>query len=222
MLAENPDVVVVATGGVPNMSFLDAGEAYATSTWDILTGAVKPAGRVLLYDDNGAHPGMTAAEFIAGAGSKLEVVTPERTLAPDVGGTNYPAYFRALALAGATIEINLRLERIERRGNAVAGIFFDEYGKRRIVKEADQIVVDHGATPVDELYFELKPGSINLGEIDYKALLANRPQEVVRNPRGTLSPLPHRRRRREPQHPRRGLRRDPPDEGHLNARTACA
>ena len=30
----------------------------------------------------------------------------------------------------------------------------------------------------------LKPGSINLGEIDYKALLANRPQEVVRNPEG--------------------------------------
>ena len=121
VLAGKPDVVVVATGGVPNMSFLDAGEDCATSTWDILTGAVKPAGRVLLYDDNGAHPGMTAAEFIAGAGSKLEVVTPERTLAPDVGGTNYPAYFRALSLAGATIEINLRLERLERRGNAVAG-----------------------------------------------------------------------------------------------------
>ncbi len=205
MLAENPDVVVVATGGVPNMSFLDAGEACATSTWDILTGAVKPAGRVLLYDDNGAHPGMTAAEFIAGAGSKLEVVTPERTLAPDVGGTNYPAYFRALSLAGATIEINLRLERLERRGNAVAGIFFDEYGKRRVVKEADQIVVEHGSTPVDELYFELKPGSINLGEIDHKALLANRPQAIVRNPQGRLSPLPHRRRRLEPQHPRRGL-----------------
>ena len=56
VLAGNPDVVVVATGGVPNMSFLDAGADCATSTWDILTGAVKPAGRVLLYDDNGAHP----------------------------------------------------------------------------------------------------------------------------------------------------------------------
>ena len=184
VLAENPDVVVVATGGVPNMGFLDAGEADATSTWDILTGAVKPAGRVLLYDDNGAHPGLTAAEFIAGTGSRLEVVTPERTLAPDVGGTNYPAYFRALSLANAKIDINLRLERIERRGNALAGVFFDDYGKRWVVKEADQIVVDHGATPVDDLYFALKPGSINLGEIDYGAMLANRPQEVVRNPKG--------------------------------------
>ena len=41
--SEDPDVVVVATGGVPNMSFLDAGQAFATSSWDILAGAVKPA-----------------------------------------------------------------------------------------------------------------------------------------------------------------------------------
>ncbi len=183
-LAEDPDVVVIATGGVPNMSFLDDGEAHATSSWDILSGAVKPASRVVLYDDNGAHPGMTAAEFIAGAGSELEIVTPERTLAPDVGGTSYPAYFRAFSLAGATVTLNLRLERIERRGNAVAGIFFDEYAKRHVVKEADQIAVDHGSTPVDELYFELKPGSINLGEIDHKALLKNEPQTIVRNPNG--------------------------------------
>ncbi len=182
--AEDPAVVVVATGGVPNMSFLDDGHAFATSSWDILTGAVKPAASVLLYDDNGAHPGMTAAEFIAGAGSELQVVTPERMLAPDIGGTSYPAYFRALALADATISINLRLERLERRGNKVAGIFFDEYGKRRIEKEADQIVVEHGSAPVDELYFELKAGSLNLGEIDHDALLSNQPQTIVRNPAG--------------------------------------
>jgi 2,4-dienoyl-CoA reductase-like NADH-dependent reductase (Old Yellow Enzyme family) len=184
VMVEDPDVVVVATGGLPNLSFLDAGEVFATSSWDILTGAVRPAGKVLLYDDNGAHPGMTAAEFIAGAGSELEVVTPERMLAPDIGGTSYPAYFRALSLAGAAITINLRLEKLERRGNKVAGIFFDDYGKRRIEKEADQIVVEHGSTPVDELYFALKPGSVNLGEIDHRALLANRPQAIVRNPPG--------------------------------------
>jgi 2,4-dienoyl-CoA reductase-like NADH-dependent reductase (Old Yellow Enzyme family) len=184
VLAENPDVIVIATGGVPNMRFLDEGEGLATSSWDVLSGAIKPASRVVLYDDNGAHPGMAAAEFIAGAGSQLEIVTPERTLAPDVGGTSYPAYFRAFALAGATVTLNLRLERIERRGNAVAGIFFDEYGKRHVEKEVDQIVVDHGSTPVDDLYFALKPGSLNLGEIDHKALLKNEPQTIVRNQDG--------------------------------------
>ena len=48
-----------------------------------------------------------------------------------------------------------------------------------------QVVVEHGTLPVAELYFALKPGSRNGGEIDYAALLAGRPQAVVRNPEGT-------------------------------------
>ncbi|HYB57597.1 MAG TPA: NADH:flavin oxidoreductase, partial [Alphaproteobacteria bacterium] len=76
VLREEPDIVVVATGGVPNTSFLDEGAELATTSWDILSGAAKPAESVILFDDNGAHPGMSAAEFIAEAGSRLEIATP--------------------------------------------------------------------------------------------------------------------------------------------------
>jgi len=127
---------------------------------------------------------MTAAEFIAQAGSALDVVTPERTLAPDVGGTSFPAYFKALNHAGAAVTINLRLERLARRGNRIVATFFDEYGRRHVEKEADQVVVEHGTVPLDDLYFALKPGSVNLGEVDHAALLSGRPQTVVRNPDG--------------------------------------
>ena len=37
---------------------------------------------------------MACAEFVAESGARLEYVTPERILAPEVGGMNYPAYFR--------------------------------------------------------------------------------------------------------------------------------
>ncbi len=184
ILAENPDVVVVATGGLPDTAFLDAGQDLATTSWDILAGAVRPAASAILYDDNGAHPGMTTAEFMVEAGVALDVVTPERTLAPDIGGTSFPAYFKALNRAGASITINLRLERLERRGNKIVATFFDEYGGRHVEKEADQVVVEHGTTPLDDVYFALKPGSVNLGEIDHAALLGGRPQDVVRNPEG--------------------------------------
>jgi 2,4-dienoyl-CoA reductase-like NADH-dependent reductase (Old Yellow Enzyme family) len=184
VLAEAPDVVVVATGGLPNTGFLDAGEDLVTTTWDVLTGAAKPAESVLLYDDNGAHPGMTAAEFIARAGSRLEIVSPERTLAPDVGGTTYPAYFRAFSEHDVAIALNLRLETVTRDGNRLVATFFDEYGKRRIEKRAEQVVVEHGTVPLDELYFALKPDSSNLGEVHHDALVAARPQDVVRNPEG--------------------------------------
>ncbi len=184
VLAENPDVVVIATGGLPDTAFLDSGHDLATTSWDILAGAARPAASAILYDDNGAHPGMTTAEFMVEAGVALDVVTPERMLAPDIGGTSFPAYVKALNRGGASITINLRLERLERRGNKIVATFLDEYGGRHVEKEADQVVVEHGTVPLDDVYFALKPGSVNLGEIDHKALLGGRPQDVIRNPQG--------------------------------------
>ena len=187
VLTEHPDIVVVATGGIPNTGFLDAGEDLVTTSWDLLTGSVQAAETVIVYDDNGAHPGMTAAEYVAESGARLEIVTPERSLAPDVGGTSYPAYFRAFAKNNARITINLRLESVRRDGNILVARFFDEYAKVYIEKKAVQVVVEHGTIPMDELYFALKPHSTNLGEVDYSALLGGNSQSVLRNPEGMFT-----------------------------------
>ncbi len=187
VLAAQPDVVVVATGGLPDTSFLDAGADLVTTSWDLLSGSTKPAGTVLLYDDEGGHAGMTAAEFLARSGASLEVVTPERALAPEVGGTNYPVYFRALSQADARITLNLRLERVERDGNALVARFSDDYGKRIVERRAEQVVVEHGTLPNAELYFALKELSANRGEVDHGALIAGRPQDVRTHPAGTFT-----------------------------------
>ena len=184
VLAENPDIVVVATGGLPNTGFLDDGEDHVTTSWDLLTGLVKPAENVIVYDDNGAHPGVSAAEYAARAGSAVELVTPERTIAPDIGGTSYPPYFRAFSKHNVRLTLNLRLERVLREGNRLIATFFDEYGRTRVDKPTDQVVVEHGTMPVDELYMALKPGSTNLGEVDYQALIDLAPQDVHPNPAG--------------------------------------
>ena len=147
---------------------------------------MRVADSVLLYDDNGDHPGMTAAEFVAESGASLEIVTPERTLAPDIGATNYPAYFRSFATNGARITINQRLERVRREGNILIASFFDDYGKTRSEKTADQIIVEHGTVPVDDLYFALKPRSTNLGEVDHTAMLRGEGQPAGQNRDGTF------------------------------------
>ena len=184
--AMRPDVVIVATGGVPNTSFLTSGDDLVTTTWDILSGAAKPGETVLLYDDNGNHPGFTAAEFLAGAGSKLEIATPERTLAPEVGGTNYPLYFKAIHKAKATISLNLRLEGVRREGNQLVATLLNDYDRSRVERRVDQVVVEHGTLANEDLYFALKPSSKNGGEVDYRALEAGRAQTVERNPDGTF------------------------------------
>lgn len=182
--ALDPDIVVVATGGLPNTSFLDQGEDLVVTSWDILSGTVKPGESVLLFDDNGAHAGMTAAEFIAGAGAKLDFVTPERTLAPDVGGTNYPVYFRAFSRHGVSVTLNRRLQAVHRDGNRLVATLHDEYGKATETRIVDQVVVEHGTLPADDLYFALKPRSANLGAVDYDALALGQPQTLAPNPQG--------------------------------------
>jgi hypothetical protein len=162
---------------MPNLAFLEAGADLVTTSWDILSGAVKPATNVLLFDDNGADAGLTIAEFLADSGSRLEIATPERTLGPDVGGTSYPPYFKSLARHDVAISLNLRLESVARAGNRLAATLLNPYDRSRRVREIDQVVVEHATLPLDELYFALKPGSRNRGAIDHAALVANRPQE---------------------------------------------
>jgi hypothetical protein len=47
------------------------------------------------------------------------------------------------------------------------------------------VVVEHGSVPNDELYYDLRDGSSNGGELDIDAFIAGRPQERVVNPAGT-------------------------------------
>ena len=176
VLALAPDVVVIATGGLPQNPPLESGGDLATSSWDIIAGNVKPAENVLLFDDNGAHPGMTAAEMIANAGSRLELVSPERFFAPEMGGLNHVPYMRAFHEKGVTVTINTRLHSIRRDGNAlVASLASDFADGWRAERRVDQVVVEHGTQPLDDLYFELKPLSRNAGEVDYERLVNGGP-----------------------------------------------
>jgi NADPH-dependent 2,4-dienoyl-CoA reductase/sulfur reductase-like enzyme len=184
VLAERPDVVIVATGGVPNTSFLRSGQELVTTTWDILARQVPPGESVLLFDDNGAHPGLTAAEFLVGAGARLEYVTPDRVLAAEVGGTNYPAYFRALSAGRVTFTLNRRLTAVRKQGDRLVATLWDEYARSAEERLVTQVVVEHGTVPAAELYFALKPGSRNNGEVDHAALLAGQRQAVARNAAG--------------------------------------
>ncbi|MGD9743545.1 MAG: NAD(P)-binding protein [Dongiaceae bacterium] len=182
--AEEPDIVVIATGGVPNTGFLEEGEDLAVSSWDILGGQVRPGQQVLLFDDNGQHPGLSCAEFLARAGVALEIVTPDRLVAQDIGGTNNPAYLKSFYERGVRITPDHRLTGVRRAGNRLVATLYNEYSRATTEREADQIVVEHGTVPADEVYLGLKAGARNRGQIDIAALAAGRPQPVEENAGG--------------------------------------
>ncbi|HET7413734.1 MAG TPA: NADH:flavin oxidoreductase [Pararhizobium sp.] len=186
--ALEPDVVVIATGGMPQNPPLQAGDDLVTSSWDIIAGTVKPEGPVLLYDDNGGHPGMTAAELIADAGVKLEVVSPERFFAPEMGGMNHVPYARAFFEKGVTVTINTKLVSVRRDGNGLVAVLGSDFAPGRTEeRRVAQVVVEHGTLPIEDIYFDLKPHSRNLGAVDYKALIDRRSPFIERNPEGKFT-----------------------------------
>ncbi|MBS3647377.1 NADH:flavin oxidoreductase [Pseudaminobacter sp. 19-2017] len=172
VLALEPGVVIVATGGLPQNPPLEAGDDLVVSSWDILSGAVKPAETVLLYDDNGGHQGMSAAEVIASSGAQLELLSPERFFAPEMGGLNHVPYMRSFHEKGVRVTINTRLKSVRREGNqlvaTLASDFAESFAEERHV---DQVVVEHGTAANDELYHALKPLARNQGAVDYDALV---------------------------------------------------
>ncbi|MBV1704861.1 MAG: FAD-dependent oxidoreductase, partial [Hyphomicrobiales bacterium] len=187
VLAEKPDVVVVATGGLPHVDVLERGNELVVSAWDVLAGDARPGANVLVFDDAGDHVGLQAAESLAKAGAKVEVMTPDRSFAPEVMGMNLVPYVRELQKRDATFTVAWRLKSVERSGNGLLARVGSDYGDAERTRAFDQVVVNHGTVPLDELYFALKPLSSNRGEVAYDDLVAGRPQSVRTNPGGAFS-----------------------------------
>ena len=186
--ALNPDVVIVATGGLPNLELFEqkGAQAHAISAWDIISGDMKPAGKVLIYDESGDHPALQAAEVAANAGASVEIMTPDRTFSPEVMAMNLVPYMRSLQDKDVTFTVTRRLMGIVQNGNKLTATIGTDYSDYTYDTEIDQVVVNYGTLPLDDLYFDLKATSSNLGEVDYDALVAGHPQAVQRNANGAF------------------------------------
>jgi 2,4-dienoyl-CoA reductase-like NADH-dependent reductase (Old Yellow Enzyme family)/pyruvate/2-oxoglutarate dehydrogenase complex dihydrolipoamide dehydrogenase (E3) component len=184
VLATDPDEVIIATGGLPHTEVLGSGNDLIHSAWDILSGDVKPGQNVLIFDDAGDHAALQAADLISATGAAVEVVTPDRSFAPEVMAMNLVPYMRNLQKRNTTFTVTWRLISVVRDGNRLRATLGSDYGDVTRERLVDQVIVNHGTRPLDELYFELKPQSSNLGEVDYEALATGAPQQVSPNPDG--------------------------------------
>ncbi len=175
-----PDVVVIATGGLP----IGNDERTFTS-WDVLGGDVTPTGDVLLFDDAGTHSSLSAAEMIAESGARLEIVTPERMLGIEVGGMNHVPYARAFNEADVRITLNQKMMSVQPELGRLCVEIGSDHSRHRSARHVDYVITDSGTAVNADLYFELKPNSTNLGAVDYGALTEGRAQSLVRNEAGS-------------------------------------
>ena len=181
LVSEAADVVIMATGGVPDLSWIDGAE-HCTSAWDILAGTVQPSDQVLVYDGTGRHPAMTVAEKLVGSGSALELVALDGQLAMEMSYAEQVIWRRRRYETKLHVSFDRQLTRVVRAGNRLTVSFTNELTGERESRETDQLIVEHGTTPADEVFHELRAASSNRGAMDVEALLAGEPQPLVDSP----------------------------------------
>ena len=173
--ASRPDVVIIATGGVPDLDWIDGAE-HCTSVWDVLTGSTPIGEQVVVYDGTGRHPALTAAEKCHHAGSVVELFLLDDRPATELAYAERVIWKRELAKRGIVPATERRLRKVEAVGNRYAAHFVHELTGERSVSSADQIIVEHGTIPADEIYQDLRGASGNDGVTDIDALLAGKTQ----------------------------------------------
>ena len=173
--AERPDVVIIASGGLPDIDFLEGGDLCTTS-WDLLTGQVPIESDVIVYDGTGRHVGPLCAEKVTSAGYGATLVGIDGLLAPELVYSERVVWRRQIFEQGVDTLFDHRLTSVSREDEGLRACFICELNGSQTVRYTEQVVVEVGTQPVDELYHQLRPHSINDGVTDIDALLSGSPQ----------------------------------------------
>ncbi|MEE3291967.1 MAG: FAD/NAD(P)-binding oxidoreductase, partial [Pseudomonadota bacterium] len=175
VMAQRPDVVIIATGGIPDVDFLEGGELCTTS-WDFLTGQVPIENDVIVYDGTGRHVGPLCAEKVTSAGYVATLVGIDGLLAPELVYSERVVWRRQIFEQGVDTLFDHRLTSVSREDEGLRVCFTCELNGNETIRYTEQVVVEVGTQPVDELYQQLRPDSINDGVTDIDALLSGSPQ----------------------------------------------
>ena len=95
VLESDPDVVIVASGGIPNVGRFE-GNGLANTVWDVLAGHVECTGQILIVDESGGHAALSCAEFAADHGAQVEIISPDKVLGTELAQTNMGAHMNEL------------------------------------------------------------------------------------------------------------------------------
>lgn len=169
VLAEAPDLVIIATGGVPRLPECD-GADLAISGWDAVSGA-PVGGEVLLYDETGAHAASVYADVLTAKGAAVRFVTPDGKALTELGPTTASVCMRDLYKAGVTFTPDHELTSLTRDGNRIAATIRNTLSGMEATHIVDHVVADCGLTANAELYEALAPLSTNTGAVDQASMV---------------------------------------------------
>lgn len=177
--ALEPDVVIVATGGLPQIDIVD-GADLCVSTWDVVAGQVSLQGDVLVYDGTGRHPGPLAAERAREAGADVSYVSIDAQLSEELTYAERLRWKKRFLQLGLKPVFESRLLGVRRKDNRLEAHIVNEISREKTSILVDNVIVEQGSNPMDEIYFALREQSANDGVTDLDAMVQAAPQPRLR------------------------------------------
>ncbi len=154
VLADEPDLVVSATGAAPvPPEFPFDADARVVTVWDLLGGVVTeiPARAVVVDDGSGFWHGISAAEFLAERGAAVELLTPARGIALAIPHESVAGVLGRLGSSGTHYRTLTGLTSVHGTTVSLADVVTGEPSET----EADLVVVRTRLRPADTLLREL-------------------------------------------------------------------
>ena len=184
VLAQSPDCIVIATGGLPNFEHLEGGE-HCTPCWDLLTGHAPLTNETIVYDGTGRHGAASCAEFIAGNGYSVSLVALDGELCMEMTYSERSTFKKHFYELSIPTHFDQRLARVEREGEQLTAYFVNEATGSETHKCCKQLIVDRGTLPLDDVFHELRGSSSNKGVTNLEAFVRGQQQKSTLNSSGT-------------------------------------
>jgi 2,4-dienoyl-CoA reductase-like NADH-dependent reductase (Old Yellow Enzyme family) len=174
VLAETPDLVMVATGGIPDFGPVVGSEA-CLSVWEVLANPSQVANDVLIYDATGRHPGPSTAAQMAAHGTAVTFVARDPSIAPEMEHHSSITYRKAFAEHEVRVLLEYELVSVSARDGRRDAVLRHLLTGRELRSTHAQVIVEHGTIPVSDLFDELRPLSVNDGITEIESLIGPAP-----------------------------------------------
>lgn len=181
----DPDanLIIVATGGLPHTPDLP-GHALTTSPWDVLSGAARLSGQVLVLDEIGDHPGAVLADALLGHGADVTLATPDRNPHHNLGPTVASTTLKALYAQGVRYLPDTDCTGLARDGNRITATLRNVLTGAEDTQIFDHVLTETGTQANDDIYHALAPRSRNHGQLDIDAWVTGEPVLPADTPKG--------------------------------------
>lgn len=178
VLAEAPDVVFIATGGMPHTDWVD-GHAKIISSWDVLSGMASLEGDVLVHDQTGRNVALAAVDYLSLNNANVTLNTQDAAIGMEAMRLEISSFMKRFYERGVALQTDHELVGAEPRDNKFTATFRNMHTGAMSHRAFDHIVVEAGTLPNDELFYELDEAAANRGVIDLDAMRDGRPQPVA-------------------------------------------